>query len=535
MPERRRIVDAVNKLSMTDENAILGLIRRGWSDRRISREAGYHRATVRRIRLAAQAGSKCTTPSKVPTDSEPDLGPKCATSGEVATDPEPHAAPEVPTGSAIGTRSSAGAHRSFIAGELDKGRNRKAIYEDLVEHRGYTGSYDAVKRLARKLRRSEPKVHCRFETDPGQEAQVDYGEGALTRDLRTGKYRRPRLFVMTLSNSRHAFRKVVWKSSSEIWCGLHEEAFAYFGGATHTIRLDNLKEGVIKPDVYDAQLNTLYAKMLEHYGVVALPCRPYAPDLKGKVESAVGHTQKTALKGRRFESLDEQNAFLAGWNERWAATRIHGTTKRQVRVMFDEERPFLTPLPTTRFEYYRVSERTVHFDGHVEVDGAYYSAPPRYAGHKVAVHIGRLWLRIVDATTHECVFEHPIALHKGQRRTNDAHRPAQTPIRVHKLAERIAGAGPGCAAFARRLVEDRGANALRTLYGMLDLLKRYEAAAVESACLFATTSGISSFRFVRTYLQHHATPLRLKTEHRIIPEIATYTTHFATVTQGAIP
>lgn len=83
--------------------------------------------------------------------------------------------------------------------------------------------------------------------------------------------------------------------------------------------------------------------MLVHYGVVALPCRPYAPDLKGKVESTVGHTQGTALKGRQFESIDEQNAFLQRWNERWAFTRFHGTTKRQVREMFEEERPALMP------------------------------------------------------------------------------------------------------------------------------------------------------------------------------------------------
>jgi hypothetical protein len=139
-----------------------------------------------------------------------------------------------------------------------------------------------------------------------------------------------------IRNSRHTIRKVVWKSSMETWCKLHEEAPGYFAGAPQTIRLDNLKGGVIKPDVYDAQLNTLYAKPLEHHGVVPLPCRPYASDLKGKVESAVGHRKGTGLKGRRFESLEEQNAFFAGWNGRWAATRIHGTTKRRVRIMFDE-------------------------------------------------------------------------------------------------------------------------------------------------------------------------------------------------------
>jgi transposase len=460
------------------------------------------------------------------------LAPKCTTPPEVPTDPKPHTGPEVPTGSRP-TRSSAEPHRGFIEAEFAKRRNSMAIYQDLVEHHGYEGSYDAVKRLARKLRgKREPKISCRFETEPGQEMQVDYGEGAPTRDPRTGKYRKPRLFTLTLGNSRHAFRKVVWNSSSETWCKLHEEAFAYFGGTARTIRFDNLKEGVLKPDIYDPELNPLYAKLLDHYGVIPLPCRPYAPDLKGKVESTVGHTQETALKGKRFESDDEQNAHLFRWNERWAATRIHGTTKRQVRVMFKEEKPFLQQLPPTRFEYYRIGERTVHFDGFIEVDGAYYHAPPQRVGTRVVVHIGRLWIRMIDPKTQELIREHAVT-GKGQRRVVDAYLPKQTPLKVEQLAARIAGAGPGCEAFAKRLVEERGAIALRALYGMLDLLRRYEAAAVDQACTFAASSGIGSFKFLRTYLSHHSTPLKLKNEHRIIPEIETYAMHFTTLTQGA--
>lgn len=497
---RRRKTPFMNRLSMNERESIIGLLRLGWKQRRIARETGAHRATIAKIVRELRAGRQ-----SVP---------------EVATDPP-------------GSRSSCEPHRPFIEAEVAKGRNGVAIYQDLVEHHGYPGAYNAVKRFIGKLRPPQAKVSCRFETEPGQEAQVDYGEGALTRHPKTGTYRRPRLFAMKLSNSRRAFRRTVWNSSSEVWCKLHEAAFAHFGGTPRTIRLDNLKEGVLKPDVYDPQLNVQYAKMLEHYGVIALPCRPYAPDLKGKVESEIGYTQKTALKGRRFESLEEQNAFLDRWDQRWAMTRVHGTTKRQVRMMFEEERPFLQPLPPTRFEYYRICERTVHFDGHIEVDGAYYSAPPRYVGRRVPVHVGRLWLRIVDPATHECVREHPIALYRGQRRTHDADRPRQTPIRVEQLAARIGGAGPGCRAFADLLIEQRGAVALRALYGILDLLRRYEAAAVDRACAFAASSSICSLRFVRTYLVHHATPLKLKTEHRIIPEIQTYAIHFSTLTQGA--
>ena len=521
MPGRRRKTPSMNRLSMNERQSIIGLLRLGWRQRRIARETGFHRATIRKIarELAAEA-AKCTTSPKVATDSEVAAEPKCTTQ------------PKAPIGSRR-SRSACEPYRDFIETEAAKGRNAVAIYQDLVEHHGYPGAYNAVKRFVGKLRPAQPPVKCRFETAPGQEAQVDYGEGALTRHPKTGKYRRPRLFVMKLSNSRRAFRKTVWESSSEIWCRLHEQAFAKFGGAPHTIRFDCLKEGVLRPDVYDPQLNPLYAKLLEHYGVIALPCRPYAPDLKGKVESEVGYTQETALKGRRFESIEEQNAFLDHWDERWAMTRIHGTTKRQVRAMYEEEKPFLQSLPLTRFEYYRACQRTVHFDGHIEVDGAYYSAPPRYVGHKVPVNVGRLWLRILDPSTQQCVREHDIALHRGQRRTHDADRPKQTPIKVEQLAARVGGAGPGCRDFANKLVEDRGALALRALYGMLDLLRRYEAAAVDRACAFAVASGIASFKFLRNYLSHHATPLRLRNEHRIIPEITTYAQHFTTLTQGA--
>jgi transposase len=537
----------MNRLSMDERQTVIGLLRLSWSERRIARETGFHRATIRRIAIETAAElSKCTSPGKVATDPEPAGVATDPEPAGVATDPKPAEVATHPESIAVATdsqpaevatdstrsRSGCEPYRSFIEAEAAKGRNAVAIFQDLVEHHGYPGAYNAVKRFVGKLRPRSPKISCRFETEPGQEAQVDYGEGALTRHPQTGKYRRPRLFVLKLSNSRRAFRRVVWNSSTETWCKLHEEAFAKFGGTPHTIRLDNLKEGVIKPDVYDPELNPLYAKMLEYYGVIALPCRPYAPDLKGKVESEVGYTQETALKGRRFESIEEQNAHLDRWDERWAMTRIHGTTKRQVRLMFEEERPYLQELPLTRFEYYRIGERTVHFDGFIEVDGAYYHAPPQYAGTRVIVHIGRLWIRIIDQKSQQLVREHAVT-GKGQRRIVDEYLPKQTPVKVEQLAARIAGAGPGCRAFAQRLLDERGVLAMRALYGMLDLLRRYDAKDVDQACTIAAASGTASFKFLRTYLSHHKAAPALKSEDEIIPGIEIYAKHFSTLTKGA--
>ena len=337
---------------------------------------------------------------------------------------------------------------------------------------------------------------------------------------------------MTLGMSRHAFRKVVWRSSQQTWCELHEEAFAYFGGAPKTIRLDNLKEGVIEPDIYEPELNTLYAAALAHYGVIAIPGRPYAPDLKGKVESAVGHTQSTALKGRRFESLEEQNTALLHWNERWAFTRIHGTTKRQVREMFEEERPALLPLPPTRFEYYRIVERRVHVDGHIEVDGAYYSAPPRYVGTGVIVRVGRLWLRIIDPRTKECVREHVIT-ERGRRRTVQSDLPKQTPPQVERLVAHVASAGSSCGDFARAMETERGAQALRPLFGLCDLLKRHGHERVDKACALALSAGTVRLHFLRRALEVENIPRPLLQHDDLIEKISTYGKHFATNAQGA--
>src|SRR5271157_598621 len=207
------------------------------------------------------------------------------------------------------------------------------------------------------------------------------------------------------------------------------------GGCTRVVVLDNLGEGVLKPDIYDPTLNPVYADMLRHYGVVAMPCRVADPDRKGKVESGVGHAQKTPLKGMRFESPQEAQAYLDHWEAHWADTRIHGTTKRQVAAMFAEERPALLPLPIEPFRYYQYGERTVHLDGCVEVEAAYYGAPPGWIGRQVGVQWDDLYVRILDPKNGLLLREH-VRQKRGWYRIQPEDHPQRTPYRVVQLLGR---------------------------------------------------------------------------------------------------
>lgn len=161
--------------------------------------------------------------------------------------------------------SACAVHRDAIELGLARGRNAMAIWQDLVDTRGFTGGYQSVKRFVRKLADGKPKEACAvIETAPGEELQVDYGTGPMVRDPHSGKYRRMRLFVLTLGYSRKSVRLLVFQSSTQIWAELHEQAFRRLGGCTRVVVLDNLREGVLKPDIYDPALNPGVLRRVRH-------------------------------------------------------------------------------------------------------------------------------------------------------------------------------------------------------------------------------------------------------------------------------
>lgn len=377
-------------------------------------------------------------------------------------------------------------------------RNFMAIYQDLVDKHGFTGAYNSVKRFAGGLRRREPEQFDRLEFAAGEEAQVDYGEGAPTRVPGTERYRKPRLFVMTLRYSRRSFRRVVWKSGQQAWARLHEEAWRYFGGACRYVVLDNLKEGVIKPDLYEPELNAVYAAMLAHYGVVADPARVRDPNRKGTVENAIGHTQATALKGRRFESIAEQNEYLEHWETKWAAPRIHGSARRQVEAMFQEERPHLLPLPLVGMQYFTEEQRTVYDDTCIRVDHCSYAARPAAIGTLVLVRLFEHRLEIRDLKTQALVRTHERAVRPGTVVLPMEERVFNPSRETQRILSQAKAIGPAAHKLCQTLFEREGRVAQRALWGIVGLARKCPRRLVDSACEQAMAQGVYSYSLVKT-------------------------------------
>ena len=502
-----------NVLSDEKRQQVIALGQLGWPLRRIEKATGVRRETATGYLKAAgiavrPPGGWGRLPPAKPannptTDPEPDSKP----ANEVTTDSGACSTAASGDGErSPGPSSACDPYRETIELGLSRGRNAMAIWQDLVDQHGFAGGYQSVKRFVRKLRGVQsPEARAVILTPAGEEAQVDYGTGPMVRDPQSGKYRRTRLFVLTLGFSRKSVRLLVFRSSAQTWAQLHERAFRRLGGTTRVIVLDNLREGVLSPDIYDPALNPLYRDVLAHYGALAMPCRIQDPDRKGKVESGVGHAQKTPLKGLRFESLEEAQAHLDRWEQRWADTRIHGTTKRQVSAMFAEEKPALQRLPLEPFRYYQYGERTVHLDGCVEVEAAYYSAPPGWISRRVAVQWDGQHVRLLHPKTGQLLREH-LRQERGRHRIKDEDRPKRTPLGTMQLLARAERTGSHIGTLSHALHRLQGEVAVRRIQGLLSFARKYGVARVDDACAAALEVEAYDYRFVRRYLERNSQP-----------------------------
>ena len=511
----------MNQLNVSLQHSIMTLAAHGWSHRRIARELNIHRETVgRHLRLA---GSKR---AKVLTGSEPDPTAKPAIS-LTGSEPALELKPAIPlTGSlAAGRQSLCVPLQVVIESAVQAGLSAQRIYQDLICDHAFTGGYHSVQRFVRQLLQTQPVPFVRMEVAAGQEAQVDFGQGAWV--MVEGKRKRPHLFRIVLSHSRKGYSEVVWRQTTESFIRCLENAFRYFGGVPKTLVIDNLRAAVTQADWYDPELNAKVEEFCRHYGTVMLPTRPAMPRHKGKIESGINYGQENALKGRRFESLSAQNLFLSDWENGVADTRIHGTTRQHVGKVFQEvERSQLLPLPTSLFPVFEEAPRSVHRDGYIELQRAYYSVPPEYVGRQVWVRWESRLVRVFNQRREQ------IALHTRHEPGKFATDPQHLHSSYRRVIEhgldylldraRLIGARTG--SWAEAMLQQRGPIGMRVLHGLLSLAQKHPVKALESAAEKALHHGTWRLRDLRTLLEQvgPAPQLDFLETHPLIRNLDTY-------------
>jgi transposase len=417
--------------------------------------------------------------------------------------------------------------RDVVVDKLQTGLTAQRIYQDLVTDHGFGGSYYSVRRFVGKLTVTTELPFRRMECEPGVEAQVDFGAGATV--IEPGqRRRRPHVLRVVLSHSRKGYSEVVFRQRTEDFLACLENAFWHWGGVPRTLVIDNLKAAVKNPDWYDPQLNPRVIAFCEHYGTVILPTKSYTPRHKGKVERGVAYVQDNALKGRTFTSLQEQNRHLRHWEATVADTRIHGTTRQQVCKVFEEvERAALLPLPAGRFPFFHESRRSVHRDGHVEVEKAYYSVPPEYMGRQVWVRWDGRMVRVFNHRMEQ------IAVHAqrqpGQFSTQDQHIVSKKVSAVERgtewLMHRVSLIGEHAERWAAAMLLARGVAGIRVLVGLLSLTHRHDNASIERACQIALTHEAFHLRCIRELIQRgtgQQEEFEFLQEHQIIRDLSSY-------------
>lgn len=399
--------------------------------------------------------------------------------------------------------SSVEPYRAVVSDLRQRGVEIATIFQRLRDEHRYRGSYASVHRFVRSLEPSAPEVTIRIERQPGEEAQVDFGYAGLMLDT-NGQRHRAWAFVMTLSYSRHQYVEFVFDQTVGTWLWLHQHAFEYFGGVPRKVVIDNLKAGIVQACFDDPQVQRAYRDCAEHYGFLIAPCRVRQPQEKGKVENGVHYLERSFLAGREVARRTDNNVKVLAWVEQIAGLRIHGTTRWQPLVQFQQvERTALLPLPPTPFELATWKQVKLHRDCHVQFDRAYYSAPFRYVGQT-------LWIR-GDARTvrlwadYTLVATHPRATLPGQRATNLAHLPAEkadaltlTPERCRDEATQI---GPATVQVVHQLLDEQPLDRLRSVRKLLRLAQTYTPLRLEQACTRALRFETVSYVSVKQILQ----------------------------------
>jgi len=377
----------------------------------------------------------------------------------------------------------------------------KTAFEVICARHNIAGkvSYSSFKRFVRTNRIAllPDTSTCRIEVTPASQLQVDYGKAGLLPDPLTGKRKTVYAFIGTLSFSRHKYVEFVFRQNQQSFVNSHVKMFHAFGGVPKTIAVDNLKSGVIKPDLYDPRLNRAYGEMAEHYNCFIDPCRVASPKDKGKVERDVQTIREQFRKLIAINphiTLDEASTAIKKWIITEYGTKKHGTTNQKPYMLFTEtERPLLLPLPIEPYEAALWKEATVHPDHYIQVNKKAYSIPHPYVGKKVWVKVTHNLVQVYY--NDQLIKQHPIAC--GFRQTDfndfpDNVRHALDSGMPAYLCDKAAYIGVNFEKLVRSILSLHAFLNLRRAQGIVSLAHKYPTEIIEQAAEVA----LANFRSI---------------------------------------
>jgi len=434
------------------------LLDQGKSLRAISLELNMDRKTVRRIQRSISAGKK---------------GPDAAVRVK-----------------------KLGGYEEEIKALYERGLTGVLIHRELIT-KGLEMSYPTVARSLERLKAKE--VFVPIHTPPGEQAQVDFGY--LGKFNRHGTQVKVWVFCMILSYSRHAFYTLVTNQKVATFLRCHIKAFDYFGGAPRTIKPDNLASGVTTPDLYEPMIQEQYAAFLAHYTVAVLPSPVRRPQDKGKVEAGVKYVKGNFLRALKTNDYDEAAKELYQWNEEIASLRVHGTTRKVPKEVFQHvEKTTLQTLPAQHFQLYEVTSRKVSRYGHLTFNHCYYSVPFRWAGETLRLESNGNLIRVFKDQELICI--HQISLAPGEFITRQEHLPdgKQTKNDEYYL-QHVASIGGSALAWIQAVKKHTPYYWRNMARGLMNLKRTYSPTAINLSCKRALEYGEFRYQKVKSILE----------------------------------
>lgn len=348
---------------------------------------------------------------------------------------------------------------------------------------GYSGGTTILREYLVDLRGLHREAFVRYETAPGEEAQVDWGYyGLLPFEKGTRKIS---FFVMVLSYSRKIYVEFTPSQSLDLFLQCHLNAFKYFGGVPKTILYDNLKSVVISRYIHHIQFNQKFLEFAGYYLFAPKACNVRRANEKGKVESGVGYVKKNFLAGCDFKDLTDLERHAKEWLGK-ANQRTHGTTGEIPEVRFQKEKEFLLPLQMKDYDTTLPLPARAYHDCRLRFDGNDYSVPSTYILLPLTLRASKYEVKLFYQGN--CIAGHQRSYGKNEKIDDPKHFADLLKIkkaaRDSKLRDRFLSLAPCCTEYFEGLLrlEKDLKEELRQIMGQVDIYGAYEVIpAIEKA------------------------------------------------------